>query len=188
MYFDRAKRPDWLCVLRVLGNYQWLDNRQGLEQFRSYMNKRTQEILYSESPGIFDKNWQDIRRGWCLGDDTFRAEMEGLVEARIDQYDRRSYLGDEARKHDEREAERLLVAGLDVLGVEIDQLPAMQKSDPRKKVLAWLIRRNTSIKNDWICERLSMGHASNLARHVKDVEQSANEDVIKMREMTRKAF
>lgn len=188
LYFDRAKRPEWLCVNHVLGAFQWQDDRSGLSKFGRMMLKRTLEVYCCEHPMEFDVRWKAIRRGWCLGDDDFRSEMEGLVDERINQYDRRSYLGDEARKHDEREAGRLLQAGLELVGVDVGQLTALRKNDFRKKVVAWLIRRNTSIGNQWICENLAMGHASNLARHVREVEESTDKTIVNLREITRKAF
>ena len=188
LYFDRAKRPEWLCVNRVLGAFQWQDDRNGLAKFGRMMLKRTLEVYCSEHPMEFDASWKAIRRGWCLGDDDFRSEMEGLVDERINQYDRRSYLGDEARKHDEREAGRLLHVGLELAGVAVGQLPALRKNDSRKKVVAWLIRRNTSIGNQWICENLVMGHVSNLARYVREVEESTDKTIVNLMKMTRKAF
>jgi len=188
LYFDRDKRPEWLCVDRVLGSFQWQDNRRGLDGFLQMMQKRTLEIYSSAHPRDFDERWKEIRRGWCLGDDDFRKEMDDLVADRISQYDRRSYLGEQARKHDEAEAQRLLVLGLNVLGLNEADLPMMKKGTPQKKVIAWLIRNNTSVKNDWICEKLSMGRGSNLARHIRDVKESHDPDIMKMRGMMKKAF
>ena len=114
--------------------------------------------------------------------------MDALADERIRHFDRRSYAGSEALKHDELEAQRLLSFGLNRLGIESDLLPTLKKNDPRKKVLAWLIRRNTSVKNDWICSKLSMGRSSNLARHVGDVLRSKDAEIIRMLEMMKKAF
>jgi len=188
LYFDRAKRPAWFCASRVLGCYGSQDDRQGLLGFHRMMKKRVMEVCASDLPMDFDERWKDIRRGWCLGDDGFRSDMEKRVDARIAEYDRRSYLGDEAGKHDEHEAERLLGAGLEVLHLDAAQLADLKKSDSRKKVVAWLIRRNTSVKNEWICGRLRMGHPSNLARHVKTVEEATDGALVDMRKMTKKAF
>lgn len=188
LYLDRAKRPDWLSADRVLGNFQWLDDRDGLGQFREMMTKRTLEAYSCEYPMEFDERWSAIRRGWCLGDDDFRSEMEKKIDLRISGYNRSSYLGEEARLHDVREAERLLGRGLELVGLTQEELTAMRKNDPRKKVVAWLIRRNTSVGNRWICEHLAMGHVSNLARHVKDVEESTEQAVMEFREITKKAF
>ena len=114
--------------------------------------------------------------------------MKKKIDVRISGYNRSSYLGEEARLHDEREAERLLGRGLELVGLTQEELAAMRKNDPRKKVVAWLIRRNTSVGNRWICEHLAMGHVSNLARHVKDVAESTEQAVMEFREITKKAF
>jgi hypothetical protein len=114
--------------------------------------------------------------------------MEALVDQRIKSYDRRSYLGTATRLHDEREALGLLKQGLEALGLCEEELPELRKRDLRKRAIAWLIRRHTSVGNRWVCEHLFMGHPSNLARYVSEVEKSKERDVVEMREMTRKAF
>jgi hypothetical protein len=40
----------------------------------------------------------------------------------------------------------------------------MKKGDARKKVLAWLIRKNTSVKIGWIASALRMGNVANVSR------------------------
>lgn len=188
LYLDRTKRQDWLCVDRVLESYQLQADRRGQNEFRRMMRKRTLEVYSGESPQELDEQWKKIRRGWCLGDDGFRGEMEELADKRISRYDRRSYLGAEACTHDALEAERLLRFGLDALGVSDEMLPELKKSDLRKKAVAWLIRKNTSVRNDWICAKLEMGRASNLARHVKEFEHSTDPHSVKLRKMMKKAF
>jgi len=142
----------------------------------------------TENPAEFDDRWDKIRRGWCLGDPDFRKEMGKRVDERISGYDRRSYLGEEARTHDEAEALRLLQQGLIHLNLDKADLPNLKKGDLRKKVIAALIRQNTGVRNDWICNQLSMGNASNLSRHVSEVLGSEQPDLIALREMTKKAF
>lgn len=188
LYLRPSKRPEWLCAERVLGCYQWRDDRSGREAFKRMMQKRTQEVAASENPAESDGQWKQIRRGWFLGDQDFRCKMEERAGERIRQYDRRSYLGEAAQRHDEGEAERLLKFGLDILNLKPDTLENIKKNDPRKKVLAWLIRQHTGVKNDWICDRLLMGRSSNLARHVSDIRGTDDPEVAVLREKMKKAF
>lgn len=183
LYFDGEKRPAWLRVDRVLGTFQWLDDYQGLTAFRQMMKKRVLEVFCSKQPMLCDERWKKIRKGWCLGDLGFREEMEMLVDERIRNYDRRSYLGAQAQKHDEAEAQRLFESGLRLLGLVEDDLVALKKGSWQKKCIAWKIRRNTSVKNDWICEKLMMGRSSNLARYIRDIETSIDPQVVQMRKM-----
>jgi len=76
LYLRPSERPGWLCVDRVLGNDQRQDTRSGRDAYRRMMQKRTLEVALSDNPQEFDKRWADIRRGWCLGDEAFRKEME----------------------------------------------------------------------------------------------------------------
>jgi putative transposase len=188
LYFDVSKRPAWLCVDRVLGNFQWRDDGEGLAHYRHYMQSRIKVVLGGDGVGDMDAEWKQIRRGWCMGDSAFRSKMDRMVDQRIVHYDRRSYCGPEASVHDEASAERLLQHGLSVMGLSVEELTAMRKSDVRKRVIAWAIRKNTCVKNDWICERLSLGHASNLARNIKAVETTDEVNVVEWREMMKKAF
>ncbi len=188
LYQNPPKRPEWLCVDRLLGNFQWLDDKRGRSAYREMMDRRTVEIARCNDPADFDERWAGIRRGWYLGDLGFRKEMESLVDKRISSYDRRSYLGVEARLHDESEAKRLLEYGLKTLHLTEAELQGLKKKDLRKKGIAWLIREHTSVKNDWICSHLAMGCSSNLAAHIAQVRKSNKTEVVEMRKALKKAF
>ncbi len=60
----------------------------------------------------------------------------------------------------ESEAERMIRvvgAGLGLLESEED-LNLLRKGDPRKVICASLVKRHTSMTNDWLAKRLCMGH------------------------------
>ena len=81
-------------------------------------------------------------------------------------------MGEEILKHNEKEAERLLQQGLVCCGITEEELPELKKGDDRKKVIAWRIRKKTSVRTEWITTRLKMGVTSNFSCHVRAVEQS----------------
>ena len=186
LFIQPEERPPWLCVERVLGALDLLDDSEGKTLYAAYLQKRVLEIACSKNPAEFDERWKQIRRGWCLGGDEFRKQMEGLVDQRLETYDRRSYSGQEVEKHDELAAMRLIERGLKACGLHASELELLRKGDDRKKALAWLIRRNTSVRNDWICERLHMGRSSNLSRHVQSVEQATDGELVALRKMMKK--
>ena len=74
--------------------------------------------------------------------------------------------------HDEREAERLFQQGLVCCGITEEELPALKKGDARKKVIAWHIRKNTSVRVEWITTRLQMGSTSNFSYNYRSVEDT----------------
>jgi REP element-mobilizing transposase RayT len=183
LYLNPSKRPDWLTVDRALGNLSLSDGRAGREAYCRYMQKRVLEIACSETPGETDERWTQIRRGWAFGGEEFRSHLQEVLDGVMDGKRRESYSGEPVKKHDEREAESLLVEGLRKLKLDEVELASMKKGDIRKKVIAWNIRKKTSVKNEWIVQRMYMGRASNLSRYVKDVDESQEGALWELREM-----
>jgi hypothetical protein len=83
---------------------------------------------------------------------------------------RDSFNGEEVRMHDERAAEKILAAGLERLGIGPVDLAEMKKGCPEKCGLAWLIRKQTCVTNEWIKRQLYMGKATNFSALIKRVE------------------
>lgn len=169
-YLRLRKRPEWLVVDRVLGCLGLEDDPAGRARYRDYMKKRVDEVLYADDPSVLENRWSGIRRGWVFGSDAFRKEMEAAVDGAMVGKRRDSFSGDMVKGHDEREAKRLLEFGLEQVGVKRSELALLRKGDARKKIIAWLIRKNTNVGNEWISNALSMGHPSGISRHVKEVE------------------
>jgi hypothetical protein len=44
-------------------------------------------------------------------------------------------------------------------------------SDPRKVVCAALVKRRTSVNNEWIAERLAMGYPASMSQHVNRISK-----------------
>lgn len=185
LYLYPDKRPEWLEVARTLGSAGLPDDTAGRSKYRQIMQKRVQEIVLSSDPYGTDERWADIRRGWCFGSDDFRDRMVESLDGVLDGKRRTSFAGDQTRQHDTLKAERLVVAGLKNLGLKESDLKTLRKGDPRKKVIAWSVRKNTSVRNDWIAERLIMGTSSNLPRHVREVETADKGELRRLREMTK---
>ena len=171
LYLDPAKRPDWLCVDRVLGNHQWQDDAAGRSGYRKYMRSRVLEIAVSDNSAEYDARWAEIRRGWFLGGDAFCKELLERIDGAMKGRQRSSYSGEQVLGHDEHEAERLVRLGMDALELKDADLEGMKKNCPEKYAVAWLVRRNTCVKNQWIKDRLAMGKATNFASFISRMEQ-----------------
>jgi hypothetical protein len=183
VYLRPAKRPDWLVVERTLGNHGYTDDPAGRRQYRQTMQKRVLEIACSENPREVSECWKKIRRGWCFGSDEFQSRMVKALDQVLDGRRRDSYLGAEIQRHDARDAARLLDRGLDLLGLQQSELAKLRKNDPRKKAIAWLIRKNTSVKNDWIAARVQMGCVSNMSAYVREVDEACGEPLCGLRKI-----
>jgi len=171
-YVQPAKRPGFLTVKRVLKSHGFSDDASGRSLYRNYMKRRVLEILHSSNPKEMDESWQKIRRGWAFGSDEFRVKIQEALGSVVSGKRRDSFMGEEIRAHDELEAERLLQQGLRCCGLTEAELPELKKGDDRKKVIAWHIRKKTSVRTEWITTRLKMGVTSNFSCYVRAVEQS----------------
>ena len=162
-YIGPRRRPDWLCVDRVLGCSHLKDSPSGRKSYCEQIEKRLVAMQHSEAPWAMDEAWNKIRRGWCFGDDSFRKEIEGRLDEPLESAKRESFSGEGVQRHDEAEAERLIQQGLLALGLQDDALPKMKKNCPEKYAVAWLVRRYTHVRPQWIKDRLHMGKATNFA-------------------------
>jgi len=172
LYLSKDLRPDWLDVNRLLGAHGLEDSSSGLSQFAESTQARATLVAYSNNPAEFDEAWSRIRRGWAFGDDDFKESLQDRIEERLTGNHRSSYSGEAIQTHDIYEAERLLGECLKKLNVSEEALQSLKKSDPAKKVIAWYIRSNVSIRNQWISEQLHMGSPSNFSRFYKEVAEA----------------
>lgn len=170
LYMRPSQRPDWLRVDRTLDGMGLADDRNGRSEYRAYMRKRVDEVVSKIEKGDAEKEWQGIRKGWAFGSEDFRERIEALFESNLEGNKRSSYAGEMAAKHDEREADRLLGLALDKLGLTRDDLTSLKKGDGRKKAIAWVIKTNTTVKNEWLSRKLHMGSASNIARLANEAD------------------
>jgi REP element-mobilizing transposase RayT len=184
-YLNPARRSAWLSVDRTLGNYGLRDDATGRRAYEAIMQKRVAEVAQSENPGEADARWAEIRRGWCFGSGVFRSQMVESLDEVLDGKQRSSFVGDQTQQHDVLDAERRVVETLQILGVQESDLTALKKGDPRKKVIAWVVRKNTSVRNAWIADRLVMGTPSNLPRQVHEVDAAKGGELLRLREMTK---
>lgn len=160
----RARRPPFLVVDRVLGNLGLADDRSGRRAYYQHMRERTAQLRTDEGRKALEGEWKDLREGWCLGSDPFRERMLDELEAMLQQTGGKSYQGEAKRSHDEREAARLMNWGLSIVGLDPHEIGRTRKTDPRKQVLAWLIRSRTTVSNRWLSDQLHMGHPVNVSQ------------------------
>ena len=85
------------------------------------------------------------------------------------------------RAHGEAEAERLLKAGMTVLGVHANQLAETGKGTLEKQVLAGWLRQRTAIRREWLCERLCMGEVSAVTRAMRVFKSGRDAKVERMK-------
>lgn len=171
-YLQTGRRPEWLCVERVLNGLGLSDTPAGRRNYRAAVERRILEMRHSDEPWAADDEWPRIRRGWCFGDSGFRKEISERLAGTLKSKRRESFSGPEIRQHDEREAERVLSLGMKALGLAEKDLAGQKKGSPEKVAMAWLVRKNTCVKNGWIKERLKMGASTNFSDALRRIESA----------------
>ena len=97
--------------------------------------------------------FRPIRRGWCLGDETFREELLAQMGERMGA----EHYGDERAETAEAQAERIIAEELKRGRWQEADLKTRPKGDPVKLALAARLRAETTMTVGWIAERLAMG-------------------------------
>jgi len=166
------KRPEWLCVERVLAAAGLKDTPAGRRNYRARIEKRILEMQQFSEPWKVDEAWSRIRRGWCFGDNEFRTEMLEHLDGTMESNKRASFSGEEVRQHDEVEAERIVGLGMKALRLTEESLREQIKGSVEKVALAWLVRKNTCVRNEWIKKRLKMGTATTLSESLRKMESA----------------
>ena len=176
------RRPGWLRIGRVLGNLGLRDDSRGRRAYRDHVEDLVEEVRAGrKGKRMLEQEWKGLRRGWCFGGEGFREEMVEKVAEVLRGKRRSSYAGGEVRSHDEREAKQLLAAALDALGLSEKDLRALKKTDVRKQVTAWWVRRQTTVRNRWVAERLHMGHEGNVSSAVRRVEDGETPELRRLK-------
>jgi len=149
-----SKRLGWVRVDRLLGEMRIpQDSAAGRRQFQLLMEQRSQEEIPEE--------WQKVRRGWCLGEETFRKELLAQMAERVGG----NHTGEERQESGEEKAGRIVAEELKKGGWREAELSKWRKGDPRKVKIACRLRRETAMTLKWIAQTLQMGawtHVSNL--------------------------
>jgi NACalpha-BTF3-like transcription factor len=82
------------------------------------------------------------------------------------------------RTHDEEAAHRVFERAMECLGLDREEVEAMKKSDVRKQALAWLVKSQTVVGDEWVCRTLGMGDRSNVSRAVGRFRRRKEKSVI----------
>lgn len=166
-----SKRPQWLCVQRVLAACGLPDDSlKSRHAYEAYMNMRQQARLLplgEELEELEELEWRHMERGWMHGGHAFRRKMidhlqqSGLVDL--------NHLTDGEQKRDlsEEAARQVLARCLQYFGVTEKDLLLMKKSDPRKMLIAGLLRYHYPVSALWVSDQLKMGHYTTISRAMR---------------------
>ncbi len=184
---EPGQRPEWLETglgLQVAGCEDTADGRRRflevLEQRVDWGDPGRAGVELRRGEGEPEVALRTaLRRGWFFGGQAFREKLMGLVGQRLEQGAlQRSdgYGGQEVQEHGQQRAEKLLASGLQVLGVAEEELRRARCKDWRKGLLAEVLQGETTVKLDWIRERLGMGDRSYCCRLIRQTREQLTEN------------
>jgi putative transposase len=142
----RSKRPAWLRVDRLLGAW-------GIPKDSPAGRQRLERGLEERRGMEEGEEFRPIRRGWCLGDETFRQDLLAQMSEQMGA----EHFGDERAATAEASAERIIAEELKRGRWQEADLKTRSKGDPVKLALAARLRAETTMTVGWIAERLAMG-------------------------------
>ena len=142
-----AHRPAWMRVDRLLGEHGIQeDTAAGRRAFEDRMERRRAE---KTDPAAL----RSLRRGWCLGSESFRLELLERMEGRLGE----NHSGALRLESAQAKAERLVAEELKKLQWVEDDLARRRKSDPGKLAIAARLRQETTLTLKAIAVRLNLG-------------------------------
>lgn len=145
------QRPAWFVVERLF-------TTAGLPADSPEVRRAFAELLESRRVAPEPDLWRALRRGWCFGNEAFRAELLARLRAAAPD-NRRGPVPSEAQV----QLGRMLVAEeLARRGWSAEELARRRKTDPEKVAIARRLRRETTLSLRWIATVLYMGSVNTL--------------------------
>ena len=141
-----GQRWPWLRVERLLGEYHIpKDSAAGRRQLEVALEERR--------GGEAGADYRRLRRGWCLGAETFRKELLGQMQERMGA----EHYGSERQETVEAHAEGIVAEELKRRRWREEELGRRAKGDAHKVTMAVRLRAETAVTVKWIAQRLQMG-------------------------------
>ena len=80
------------------------------------------------------------------------------------------------REHNRHEAERIVSILYKEPGLPAsrEELISLRKNDPSKVLCAAMVKNRTAVPNEWITERLAMGHPASMSQLVHRLRKDPN--------------
>ncbi len=169
--YAKGKGPPWLDMERVLRSFELAEGGRGRRAYVAWLEARA-----ANDGGEIDEVAQAaLRRGWYLGEDSFRDRLLDLVDKTKGVKPRlRRKSGGVEKDHGERDAERIVRDLGPKLGLPTGsrELAKLRKGDERKALLASVLRKRTAVGTAWIAKRLAMGHPGSVSRQLGTVKRN----------------
>jgi len=172
--FVGKQRPAGLVAETILRQSGELaDTPAGWRRYVDYLG-----LLAEEDGKRRKERFGRLSRGWAVGSEAFKAELQKELGGLSAGGGRFELLGADGEAHREvREmvwAEKLVLAA-QALGVDLNRFPEA-KSAEQKVCLAAVMKAATTASNRWLTQRLQMGEPSSVSQYVRRFRLAGGED------------
>ena len=163
-----SKRPAWLRVSDTLSACGIAkDSIAGRRAYGAYMDLRQQTVTMHKKRSPEALEWERMERGWVHGSKVFRERMLECIQESDPSALRHVDDADQKRDLGEAAARAMLDRCLEYFKLVPDELHRLPKSDPRKMLIAGLLRYHFPVSASWISQALSMGHYTTVSRAMR---------------------
>jgi REP element-mobilizing transposase RayT len=159
---NRPKELEAATVLRESG--ELADTPAGWRRYVDYLG-----VLAEEDARRREARFGRLSRGWAIGSADFKAELRKEMRENGAAAERFELLGVDSVAHRALKAELWedkLQTAARLLRIDLGRLPDLKSAD-EKVQLAALMRRTSSVSNQWLAERLGMGEPASVSQYVR---------------------
>ncbi|MEO0454736.1 MAG: transposase [Verrucomicrobiota bacterium] len=185
-----TKRRKWVEASEGLKHMGFEDTATGRKKYLRGLEKLVNwdEKQAAGKTQIEGQSLQStLKRGWYFGAQTFKEDLLKKLEKLKKSKSNRlrpvdGYVMGETKDYGIKQAQKILHEGLKYYDLKRNHLKDLKKGDPRKVVIATLIRQRTTISLGWISEQLWMGATPRISGAVSEMirtgENKAEREVI----------
>jgi REP element-mobilizing transposase RayT len=164
-----SRRPEWLDVGPVLNACGLPDDSlKSRRAYAAYMDLRHQSLVMKTQDVTEQAVWVHMERGWVHGSKVFRDRWrdslleQGTIPEELEQ------------KRDMSEAAASEILDKCLVWFKLDRLDLwrLAKSDPRKFLIAGLLRYHYPVRAQWVSEQLVMGHFTTVSRAMRFYDEA----------------
>ena len=145
------------------------------------------ECVRSRSRKEMEREWRSVRRGWYLGDRSFKSKLLDRIGGLLEGRQADSVKGEAVGAWRREEAERWIGSALAELGLDEAGLRRIPKGAKEKMAMAWWLRRHTTLSRQWIAQRLQMWHETRMTLAVREVGAGAKGRLAKLKRQVERA-
>jgi REP element-mobilizing transposase RayT len=167
-FSKRSSRPNFL-------DCSWLSNLDGVSDttggWMRYKNLLRMQV--ADEPEAIANLEKEMNRGWCIGSEDFkRANSAGFLKK-----DGVARLGhEELKEFNQLQWESYVLAALKAVRKTQADVTAGKYSEAWKLAIASKMKRETSVTNQWLSDRLNMGVANGVSSNCGIYRQLHEQD------------